>query len=233
MRASDDLCTWLLFFFSSRRRHTRLVSDWSSDVCSSDLDKGALPGGEGCFGFLDLALQLGNRQLVGMPALGLVLLQDQLQLLAHRLELALVAREALGEALLADQRPIDQGDMRRHDHHQGDRPEQHGPLTQVHVVDPRNPGFPVEAHFFASPPPDDSTNSMNRAGCAGRVISRLEKSWPCSLSSVRSRCRYKGTSSGRAARPAMKASPLSSENRTRVSHMPSIDRRASARSSPE
>src|SRR3989339_849655 len=23
-------------FFSSRRRHTRLVSDWSSDVCSSD-----------------------------------------------------------------------------------------------------------------------------------------------------------------------------------------------------
>src|SRR5438093_3281249 len=26
-----------LFFFSSRRRHTRSVSDWSSDVCSSDL----------------------------------------------------------------------------------------------------------------------------------------------------------------------------------------------------
>src|SRR5262249_59760723 len=25
------------FFFSSRRRHARLVSDWSSDVCSSDL----------------------------------------------------------------------------------------------------------------------------------------------------------------------------------------------------
>src|ERR1019366_596120 len=25
------------WFFSSRRRHTRLVSDWSSDVCSSDL----------------------------------------------------------------------------------------------------------------------------------------------------------------------------------------------------
>src|ERR1039457_7315449 len=27
----------LLFFFSSRRRHTRLQGDWSSDVCSSDL----------------------------------------------------------------------------------------------------------------------------------------------------------------------------------------------------
>src|SRR6266566_4294384 len=28
---------WLFFFFSSRRRHTRLQGDWSSDVCSSDL----------------------------------------------------------------------------------------------------------------------------------------------------------------------------------------------------
>src|SRR5690625_4130917 len=28
----------LLFFFSSRRRHTRWPRDWSSDVCSSDLD---------------------------------------------------------------------------------------------------------------------------------------------------------------------------------------------------
>src|SRR5256885_5029894 len=29
----------LVFFFSSRRRHTRLQGDWSSDVCSSDLVK--------------------------------------------------------------------------------------------------------------------------------------------------------------------------------------------------
>src|SRR5215203_7013354 len=28
------------FFFSSRRRHTRYWRDWSSDVCSSDLDVG-------------------------------------------------------------------------------------------------------------------------------------------------------------------------------------------------
>src|SRR5690606_40723598 len=27
----------MLFFFSSRRRHTRFSRDWSSDVCSSDL----------------------------------------------------------------------------------------------------------------------------------------------------------------------------------------------------
>src|ERR1019366_9994320 len=30
------------FLLSSRRRHTRLVSDWSSDVCSSDLESLAL-----------------------------------------------------------------------------------------------------------------------------------------------------------------------------------------------
>src|SRR5256885_7240595 len=28
---------FVFFFFSSRRRHTRLQGDWSSDVCSSDL----------------------------------------------------------------------------------------------------------------------------------------------------------------------------------------------------
>src|SRR2546429_9544252 len=31
---------YCVFFFSSRRRHTRCSRDWSSDVCSSDLAKG-------------------------------------------------------------------------------------------------------------------------------------------------------------------------------------------------
>src|SRR2546430_12413056 len=31
------ISTRILFFFSSRRRHTRFDCDWSSDVCSSDL----------------------------------------------------------------------------------------------------------------------------------------------------------------------------------------------------
>src|SRR5574337_986884 len=31
----------IFFFFSSRRRHTRLSGDWSSDVCSSDLNLAA------------------------------------------------------------------------------------------------------------------------------------------------------------------------------------------------
>src|SRR5947209_14552573 len=51
----------MLFFFSSRRRHTRYWRDWSSDVCSSDLWLrfwrtrlcsscccGGRPGREGC-----------------------------------------------------------------------------------------------------------------------------------------------------------------------------------------
>src|SRR3989440_5874923 len=33
------------FFFSSRRRHTRSDRDWSSDVCSSDLELSKVTGG--------------------------------------------------------------------------------------------------------------------------------------------------------------------------------------------
>src|SRR5690606_41006011 len=36
----------VFFFFSSRRRHTRFSRDWSSDVCSSDLNRIALHGFE-------------------------------------------------------------------------------------------------------------------------------------------------------------------------------------------
>src|SRR3989449_1431415 len=35
-RAGSCLCL-VVFFFSSRRRHTRCSRDWSSDVCSTDL----------------------------------------------------------------------------------------------------------------------------------------------------------------------------------------------------
>src|SRR3989454_8570924 len=37
----------IFFFFSSRRRHTRLQGDWSSDVCSSDLAKAVTGPGVG------------------------------------------------------------------------------------------------------------------------------------------------------------------------------------------
>src|SRR5258707_8676504 len=38
----SDAVLVLVFFFSSRRRHTRYWRDWSSDVCSSDLRQAAL-----------------------------------------------------------------------------------------------------------------------------------------------------------------------------------------------
>src|SRR5690349_1869467 len=46
---------FIVFFFSSRRRHTRSLRDWSSDVCSSDLcaeDAFVHHFGEGTFGEL-------------------------------------------------------------------------------------------------------------------------------------------------------------------------------------
>src|SRR2546421_12975842 len=45
MRIHIERVCGSFFFFSSRRRHTRSDRDWSSDVCSSDLDggRGAYP----------------------------------------------------------------------------------------------------------------------------------------------------------------------------------------------
>src|SRR5438034_6038281 len=40
------IVTLQLFFFSSRRRHTRSLCDWSSDVCFSDLSGAARVGGD-------------------------------------------------------------------------------------------------------------------------------------------------------------------------------------------
>src|SRR5437868_11186774 len=37
MRLHKNILPLVSFFFSSRRRHTRSKRDWSSDVCSSDL----------------------------------------------------------------------------------------------------------------------------------------------------------------------------------------------------
>src|SRR5438309_9218749 len=43
-----------VFFFSSRRRHTKWNSDWSSDVCSSDLC--SLNGARRCLRYLESKL---------------------------------------------------------------------------------------------------------------------------------------------------------------------------------
>src|SRR5262249_59494281 len=50
---------YVFFFFSSRRRHTRLVSDWSSDVCSSDLIC-VRPSGGGCATTIQAAVTIAG-----------------------------------------------------------------------------------------------------------------------------------------------------------------------------
>src|SRR5690625_6514297 len=54
----------MVFFFSSRRRHTRWPRDWSSDVCSSDLS----PVGPGDAQQLEGMPQLLRRGQVGPTA---------------------------------------------------------------------------------------------------------------------------------------------------------------------
>src|SRR5215217_8306041 len=63
-RATQSInCIIFLFFFSSRRRHTRYWRDWSSDVCSSDLQRvkrRALVDRKAPPGALRLAVDLGD-----------------------------------------------------------------------------------------------------------------------------------------------------------------------------
>src|SRR5205814_5289393 len=47
------------FFFSSRRRHTRCLSDWSSDVCSSDLTLSGMGLATALIGLVPSYAQIG------------------------------------------------------------------------------------------------------------------------------------------------------------------------------
>src|SRR5437899_12494126 len=62
-RWCGDVCVMeIVFFFSSRRRHTRCLSDWSSDVCSSDI--------RGLQGSANFILALGKQSTVFGPERG-------------------------------------------------------------------------------------------------------------------------------------------------------------------
>src|SRR3712207_403929 len=50
----------IFFFFSSRRRHTRYWRDWSSDVCSSDLND---TNNYGIYQYADVGFDRGYSQL--------------------------------------------------------------------------------------------------------------------------------------------------------------------------
>src|SRR5215203_5928265 len=73
----------LFFFFSSRRRHTRYWHDWSSDVCSSDLELERQGDEPLLRAVVQIALQapaLEGRDLQQPPARGLQLLDARAQL---------------------------------------------------------------------------------------------------------------------------------------------------------
>src|SRR3989449_8896764 len=66
---------FFFFFFSSRRRHTRCSRDWSSDVCSSDLEKEPIR-----YFFCDLSPTHTLRRLVRIAKSRWKIEQDYLQL---------------------------------------------------------------------------------------------------------------------------------------------------------
>src|SRR5690606_40853418 len=82
-----------VFFFSSRRRHTRFSRDWSSDVCSSDLEVYAAGlGGRGLLADLRLGRDHLRARLVERRA-GLVDVGLGDQLLGAEVGLAPVRSE--------------------------------------------------------------------------------------------------------------------------------------------
>src|SRR5690606_40206485 len=74
-----------LFFFSSRRRHTRFSRDWSSDVCSSDLPELAAMSGPG---FKDL-----TRLASGEPEMSHDIFLTNRENVLHRSEERRVGKE--------------------------------------------------------------------------------------------------------------------------------------------
>src|SRR5207253_4642576 len=90
-----------LFFFSSRRRHTRWPRDWSSDVCSSDLGE-----------LVVLELQDRSRWDRAEIEKGLALLDQSIRLKANRpasayqLQAAIVALHAQAESPRSEERRV-------------------------------------------------------------------------------------------------------------------------------
>src|SRR5215467_1076806 len=107
---------FFFFFFSSRRRHTRLQGDWSSDVCSSDLEDLVHPTSEtarvlGAVAQGDLsqsmALEIDDRPLQGeflRTAKTINKMVDQLGSFAS--EVTRVAREVGTEGKLGGQADV-------------------------------------------------------------------------------------------------------------------------------
>src|SRR5256885_10899664 len=107
----------MVLLFSSRRRHTRLQGDWSSDVCSSDLPEDALRwrkrdpefvpagGGESLLMLRDRISATVNRLASGHPGEQIVIVahggvMDVLYRLATHQEVQAPRTWALGNAAI-------------------------------------------------------------------------------------------------------------------------------------
>src|SRR5690606_39592973 len=109
-----------MFFFSSRRRHTRFSRDWSSDVCSSDLNVAgicALVSTEKHADALGLVAGLkpeGSRRLarVCFPQTNIVE--------AERTIVQSIAQSQIGRASCRASAPSSQGATQLHKHHHQD-----------------------------------------------------------------------------------------------------------------
>src|SRR5437764_1870334 len=88
------------FFFSSRRRHTRYIGDWSSDVCSSDL--AALQAGKHVYCEAPLANDLEEARAIAQAAKNALKLNFQVGLQnrsdPHRHFLVQFVRAEIGRA---------------------------------------------------------------------------------------------------------------------------------------
>src|SRR5256885_6634847 len=86
-----DMLNMAFFFFSSRRRHTRLQGDWSSDVCSSDLER------EGGLELAESGVARGERNPGSDLSLGIELDEVDGELLDRLLHLVFGLRELRSE----------------------------------------------------------------------------------------------------------------------------------------
>src|SRR6266850_4258248 len=97
----------MFFFFSSRRRHTRLQGDWSSDVCSSDLPGAAsgqlyiTPRANEVLNAAEAFARQMKDEYVGVEHLLLALAEGKDGAVAEALRAAGLTREKLLEAAAA------------------------------------------------------------------------------------------------------------------------------------
>src|SRR5205809_1535622 len=101
---SIKLLHFFVFFFSSRRRHTRCSRDWSSDVCSSDLPGDRLAER---LTFEVPERDVDRRDGGDRPALSPVVAERGVQVLPEHGVLECVLSDEARGVDLVDERPVD------------------------------------------------------------------------------------------------------------------------------